>query len=193
MNTEKDILFDKGQSRIAAFLVLNPAIPPVQIERVPSDRWRVSACAYWRASLIKICVEDCAGPGRSGQQWSWPGYAVDRTPYGVLAHEFGHHVDYHSSRNRSAYWGEYSGKIRQATGENQLTSYCPDDAEWFAEHFRLFITNPDLLKKLRPVTFMYLSARFKHLPLIPWEEVLRKNGAPDRTIQAAANRVRSTE
>ncbi len=56
------------------------------VEEVPADEWRFNVCAYYRANTTTICVKKCAGIGYAGQQWSYPGYTVDRTPYGVNSH-----------------------------------------------------------------------------------------------------------
>jgi hypothetical protein len=114
--------------------------------------------------------------------WSFPGYSVDRTPYGVIQHELGHHADYVKSEKRGSYYGDFSINMRATVGEKPLTSYCPNDAEWFAEMFRLFVTNPDLLRLLRPDTHAAMREHFKPIFDGSWRE--RMTGAPERTIAA---------
>lgn len=159
-----------------------PGLMPVE-----RSEWRFDACAYYRPTYIKICVEKCAGIGTAGRQWSYPGYTVDRTPYGVIAHELGHHADYTLSEKRGAYFGDYSIAVRKASGEVPLTSYCPNDAEWFAEMFRLFVTNSDLLARLRPKTYRVLRERWDPVVYVPWTSVLKD--APARTILVATKKV----
>ena len=59
-----------------------------------------------------------------------------------------------------------------------LTSYCPNNAEWFAEMFRLSITNSQLLQQLRPRTY-----KLK----VQWLKVLGDD-VPERIVQALHNK-----
>jgi hypothetical protein len=185
--SDKAALFARGTRLLADFTRANnlelPAIRPGD-----ASRWNVNACAYYRPTYIAICIERCASIGTAGQAWSYPGWAVDRTPYGVLAHELGHHADVTRGNVRSAYSSEFSAQLRGAAGEDRLTNYCPNDAEWFAEMFRLFVTNPGLLQALRPRTYRELTAA-KFVPALPldWRALLAK--APPRTRQLAERRV----
>lgn len=188
MNKNKDALLNDGLSLVLAFCELNNIIPPA-INMVTSDKWPYSTCAYYRKNVIHICVPKCAHIGVAGRQWSYPGYVVDRTPYGVLQHELGHHVDVIKGTKPGAYWSEYSEKLRAETGEKKITNYCPNDAEWFAEIFRLFVTNPDLLKQMRPLTYgRLISDGFKPVYQDTWQN--RLSQAPERTINAATNRIK---
>lgn len=176
----KQSLLDRGVELMRLFCSPNGLLVPpvVTVER---RSWPFDACAYYRPIEIHICVDKCAAIGFAGMQWSFPGHSVDRTPYGVIAHELGHHVDMTRSTRRDRYRGDYSIGMRKRSGNEQpLTSYCPDDGEWFAEMFRLFVTNPDLLHKLRPRTHALLAADFKPVFEDGWRE--RLAGAPDRTI-----------
>lgn len=69
-----------------------------------------------------------------------------------------------------------------------ISGYCPNVQEWFAEMFRLFLTNPDLLRLLRPYVYRVLSADFRSVVKEPWDVVLAS--APSRTVEAARNRIR---
>ena len=149
----------------------------------------MGACAFYRRNTIYICVEKCAQPGTAGRSWSWPGYIVDRTPYGVLAHELGHSVDHALSQETGAYFGNFSRDIFRITGEEAITNYAPNVAEWWAEIFRLFVTNPALLKVLRPRTYeAALKLGLRPLPGDDWKQVLAD--APERTLKAAENKIR---
>ena len=90
---------------------------------------------------------------------------------------------------KRSYFGDYSVKLRAASGEPKLTSYCENDAEWFAEMFRLFVTNSDLLRLLRPKTWTLLRADFHPVITAPWAEVLQH--APTRTLRAAESKVKA--
>lgn len=184
--TDRYQLLSDGIRLMETFCAVNDLEIPevIQVER---KDWKFDACAYYRPTHIKICVPKCAGIADAGMQWSYPGYTVDRTPYGVIAHELGHHADRVRSILKGSYFGDYSRKLRAASGEARLTTYCPNDAEWFAEMFRLFVTNSDLLSRIRPKTYMLLAADFTAVKVAPWDHVL--SGAPERTLASARNKI----
>lgn len=185
----KEALFERGLKLAKLFCAKNGLTLP-EIRRVGYDDWRFdSTCAYYRPSYIAICVEKCASFGRAGRAWSWPGYVVDRTPYGVIQHELGHHVDWTFSKSKGAYFGDYSEELRAKAGEPALTGYCPNTAEWFAEIFRLFVTNSDLLRGVRPKAFAEISKKLNPAVTTPWRDVLED--APARTIISAEKKLRS--
>lgn len=186
--TKKIDLFTQGCELLSRFGKLNDFALPLIQEWPEKDRWPFPKnCAYYRPNRIVICVRRCAHIGTAGRAWSFPGYVVDRTPYGVLAHEFGHHVDYHLSTRKGAYFGDYSINLRKEVSEPKLTNYCPNDAEWFAEMFRLFLTNPELLRHLRPRTYAALRRKFYPPEKRSWGMVLVK--APIRTLNAARKKM----
>ena len=183
----KDQLLASGSALVKAFCEHNGLDnPPVRV--YGKEEWRFSStCAYYRPVGIHIAPSRCAHPGRAGRAWSWPGYVIDRTPHGVMAHELGHHVDYTLSSSKGSYGGDFSSKMRERSGETKLTNYCPNDWEWFAEMFRLFVTNPDLLRAVRPRTFREIADVLKPVEKRPWREVLAD--APARTVEMAARKV----
>ena len=162
-------------------------MPTPALHIVSKEYWQVNACAFWRNGRIFICLPRCASPGLAFSARSWPGYVIDRTPYGVVCHELGHHVDWHMSEKRGAYFGDFSKLLRAKSTEASITSYAPNDAEWFAEIFRLFVTNPRLLFMLRPEAFKALSAKFTPIEERSWKQVLRN--APERTRLQAEKKV----
>ncbi len=168
------------------FCVLNGIQAPSVIVE-PSAGWSFGVCAYYRNAVTHICIERCASIGRAGPAWSYPGYVADRTPYGVIQHELGHHMDRAHSTRRGAYFGDFSVAMREWCKEPPITSYCPNDAEWFAEMFRLFATNPDLLRGIRPRTYGTLRALWEPAEPRTWREVLRD--APARTVAMAERKV----
>ena len=175
----KPSMLGRGAALMTRFCEAN-ALPVPKINVVKREDWKFDPCAYYRPVYVAICVEKCAAIGYTGMQWSFPGHSVDRTPYGALAHELGHHADRTRSERTGLYYGDFSVAMRQRCAEAPLTSYCPNDAEWFAEMFRLFVTNPDLLAKLRPATHADLLTHFKPVFADSWRE--RLDGAPERTI-----------
>lgn len=186
----KDELYDAGVRLVAAFCKKNN-LPTPEVFATPVKYWVVGPCAYYRENAIHICIAKCAHIGVGGPAWSYPGYIVDRTPYGVLAHECGHHVDRERGQTKGKYWSEYGPGVCKDVAEEPLTGYCPNPAEWFAEMMRLFITNPDLLRAIRPKT----HARLILDGLKPVEERIFERvleGAPTRTLAMAHRRAIET-
>jgi hypothetical protein len=191
-------MFERGVELARRFCAAN-SIPMPTIERLnPSQRnYHLGTCAYYRPTTIHIMVEKCAHKGLGGRAWSWPGYAIDRTPYGVIQHELGHHVD-----NLRFIKPEdiFSKRIFEKSGEAPLTGYLGTDKktitfwmEWFAENFRLFVTNPNLSRSLRPRFYNALTgAGLTPLGDDDWEVVLRAHGAPARIVEQARKKVRAT-
>lgn len=182
--TKHQLKFD-GEVRIGNWCFINNVSQPRVEESGEPELF--GTCAYYRDGVIHIQTARCAAIGTAGRQWSYPGYVVDRTPYGVLCHELGHHVD----SAHGAAGGSFGKELQQATKESAITGYAPNHNEWFAEMFRLFVTNPELLFLLRPLTYAAMIARWPRRSVEkPWEEVLV--GAP-RQIQAARNKIREAE
>lgn len=188
--SERDALYHLGLQLLKRFFDLNrpsypdqPIVIPIGADSLNNIHRRayltVGACAWYRNNQIWIKVDKCANIGRAGRCWSYPGYTVDRTPYGVLAHEVGH-------------WAEdqiqgIATRTRQATREEPISGYCPNDSEWWAEMFRLFLTNPDLLRKIRPATYVRIARHFLKALDEDYETVL--SSAPVRTLQAARKKI----
>lgn len=188
MNSKPQQL-DAGIKLVVRFCVLN-SLPVPSIEVCHVSGWRFDACAYYRKNHVTICPARCAQIGTAGACWSFPGYIIDRTPYGVMAHEIGHHADFSAASSASMqgkYWSNFSKCIRRLSREEKLTGYCANDCEWFAEMFRLFITNPDLLRCIRPKTFELLALFYSPVETRTWREVLAE--APPRTLARAAKLV----
>ncbi|MES2415147.1 MAG: hypothetical protein V4614_15175 [Pseudomonadota bacterium] len=176
----KASMLQRGKVLMERFCAAN-SMPIPSVTEAPPENWEFGVCAYYRQNVTTISVKHCANIGFAGMSWSFPGHSVDRTPYGVIAHELGHHSDMLKSTKVGRYYGNFSIEMRERTGhEMPLTSYCPNDAEWFAEMFRLFVTNPDLLRNLRPRTHADMLQHFKPVFVDTWRE--RLAGAPERTI-----------
>ena len=166
MCQSKDAMLKAGIDLMLRWCEANSVTPPiVTVTDAPID---FGTCAYYRDGEISISPRQCASIGHAGRAWSYPGHYVDRTPYGVVQHELGHHVDgAHGSRG-----GRYGTRWRTATKDKPLTGYCPDDNEWFAEMFRLFVTNPMLLSVVRPSTYQLLKSKWVSVEQRPWDVVL---------------------
>jgi hypothetical protein len=186
MSHDKVEMLRNGVHLMEMFCAVNTIGIPKVIEADP-ERWPFGTCAYYRNNVTTICVRRCASIGTAGMQWSYPGNTVDRTPYGVIQHELGHHVDMTKSSRTDRYRGDFSLSMRAESGEKPITTYCPDDGEWFAEMFRLFVTNPDLLRILRPRTHAAMLVHFTPVFGDTWRA--RMTGAPERTIKATERKV----
>lgn len=182
---DRDSLFSLGEARCEDFCRENGvAINPATI--VPRNDWYVGSCAYWRPDEgTRICLEHCGYPCGEvvSRNWTWPGSVTDREPFGVMCHELGHYFDFMNSEKKGRYWGDFSEKIMKRSGEPKLTSYAPNHAEWFAEMFRLFVANPDLLRFVRPKTYKILSEIFRPLEVGSWRGVLGTN-VPERVVSS---------
>ena len=97
------------------------------------------------------------------RRWRWPGYKVDRTAMGVVAHELGHHVEEllrqdklpHCHMNNLSAGAEWRRLISEE-GKKRVTSYEPVPSEAFAETMRLFILNPRLLMFGVPARYEFI-------------------------------------
>lgn len=162
-----------------------------EVRRVPRECWLFGACAYYRPEDgIVIQLESCAQLATETwvRNWNWPGSVTDREPMGVMAHELGHHCDFLTGYKKHSYSSDYSASVREASREKPISSYCPNDAEWFAEMFRLFVTNHALLKLLRPKTHSLLCKNFEPVTHDDWSYPLGPN-VPQRILENLARKV----
>lgn len=197
----KEELFHAGVVLTKSFCTQNSLSSPTIKRLTAEDRaYHLGTCAFYRPYTISIMVEKCAARGLGGASWSCPGYAVDRTPYGVLQHELGHHVDTLKTgevTTQNLMEKLFSKQIYDQSKEEPLTKYLGTDKraatffmEWFAENFRLYVTNPDLSLKLRPKFYVAMFCAGLY-PVVEggWEEVLKRNDAPARNIEQARKNV----
>lgn len=198
-NWEK--LLRLGQEWMIHFCEVNNVQPPT-IKVVAREAWHFShVCAYYRPETelrrewgptgINICLELCGRPcgELTSRNWSWPGNTTDREPFGVIAHELGHHFDWYASspEGRQVYSGDYGVSVMKESGEKPISGYCPDPAEWFAEMFRVFVTNPGLLRCLRPRTYSILSKKWDWIGTDSWRKALGTN-VPHRVVTSLVNK-----
>lgn len=186
----KNAILDGGVQLMREFCIKNDVLIPEIVQHERSE-WRFKVCAYYRRNIINICLDKCSFIGKAGMSWSHPGYTADMTPFGVVIHELGHHVDMLRSTVKDRYRGDFSQKMRKHVKEDPITSYCPDDGEWFAEMFRVFVSNPDLIKAIRPKTYLAMTEYFEPVINLSWQEVLQC--APQRTIKACQSKVMKAE
>jgi hypothetical protein len=185
ITNERMDLFERGKAHIFRWCTLNDVEGPAVIRSKEPSAF--GTCAFYRDGYIHIDIGACAGIGRAGRAWSYPGYTVDRTPYDVLAHELGHHMD----QAHGAAGGLRSHEWRKLTQEPSISGYDPNDNEWFAEMFRLFVTNPSLLLMLRPKMFDKFHQEWPwHVDPKNWQEILSES---PRHINAASNKIKEAE
>jgi hypothetical protein len=180
-------LFKWGVQRADAFCLAN-GIRRMETKLYIKEEWLFShVCAYWRDWTCHICLPHCGRPARGENDrraWSWPGATTDRTPYGVVCHELGHHCDVLASTERGPYYGEYSQSVFTRAKEKAISGYEPNNpAEWFAEMFRLFVTNHALLLRIRPRTWEILMERWTPVSDHDWRVALGPD-CPARIIKA---------
>jgi hypothetical protein len=138
----------------------------------------VGSCGFFNAGSgfdpkphVAINPEKCANVGK----FSFPGAVCDRTPYGVIQHELGHYMAHLDFRLKN---------LRRETTDKPITSYCPNNEEWFAEMHRLFVTNSELLRTIRPDTYFYMTrVNLKPVRFGLWEEELIKFNVSEERIK----------
>lgn len=187
---KREELVERGIELARRFCIQNAVpVPTIQVLESDSDRRRArmpsGSCGLYTRGQIYVDVRACAWIGTGGPAWSYPGYVIDRTPFGVIQHELGHYVDDVVSERMTGIL--YSNEVRRGSREERLTNYAPNDQEWFAEMFRLFVTNPALLKKLRPRTWALLDQRWRPVERRSWSLVLKN--APARTQEQVLRKV----
>lgn len=203
---KKEAFFEKGLELLKKFCFENKIEPPpvTKTSKDNEDRllqryYYVGSCAFYRPVHIYIAVDRCANLGYGGMAWSWPSYCVDRTPYGVLQHELGHHIDFiKSSTEQIKKEDLFSYRLYQFSKEKPMTGYLGTDKEdrtffmeWFAENFRLFVTNPDLCNRLRPRFFKgMLEEKLNPVVDTDWGDTLRSFEATERIISQAGKKIR---
>lgn len=187
---KKQQLLGEGIALMRRWCNLNKIEQPA-VHTEDGDPTAFGVCAYYRDGHIYIKVAACASPspaqiGAGGRAWSYPGHTIDRTPYGVVCHELAHHID----KAHGAAGGLYGRAWRQSTGEKPITGYCPNDNEWFAEMFRVFVTNPTLLGSVRPRTYALMAAQWQSAETRHWQVVL---AGADRQIAVLRKQIALVE
>lgn len=124
-------------------------------------------------------------PTTRGRVWSYPGSKTDRTAAGILCHEIGHHVVYKLAvLGRLISWKNWSPLWRD--NKQAVTGYEPTPEEGFAETFRLYLLNPELLRQARPQRFDFVqSLGLRPITETPWKRVLKN--APEFIVTNLEN------
>lgn len=161
----KEELLYKGIDLIERFSEING----IKVPKIFINSSTVRAYGlFYPNNVIHINMKLCRPPVKvPGYDWTFPGYIQDLTPYGILAHEFGHYIsDILGKRFRKNF-------INIKKIEENVTA--TDDRgldEKMAEAARLFITNPDLLKRGRPHRYEIFSSYYQPVVRNRWKTVL---------------------
>lgn len=187
----KQSLCAYGKLWIERFCTAN-LLPVPPIEAVSVEEWVFDhVCAYYRPEFgIRICLRYCGTPAGEAmsRNWTWPCSTTDREPFGVLCHELGHHADWTVSHKKGKYWGDFGLSVQDNSGEPPLTSYAGENpAEYFAEAFRLFVSNHGLLRLVRPRTYAIIAERFKPIGTDDWTVNLGAD-VPERIVRSLLNK-----
>jgi hypothetical protein len=183
-------LMERGRRRMVLFCRINRIIVP-SLQPVPEAEWLFSACAYYRPQYIRICLPLCGRvcSEHETRNWTYPGSTTDREPYGVVLHELGHHADWTAGTKKGSYFSDYGEDVCARSREEPISGYHPNEAEWFAEMFRVFVSNPDLLRLIRPRTYRILTERWKTVTENDWRTELGPD-CPRRVVAALEKKVR---
>lgn len=162
----KEGLYKEGISLVKEFLELNSIALP-SFKRTNEKKFS----GYYFNKIVFINVPKTALPTLKPkhQRWSYPGYKIDKTAVGVVAHETGHYIDELGGlKSRSNKWAELSliKPISGYDGSSQI--------EAFAETMRLFILNPNLLKLGNPARYDFIIENLflKPSKTLPWKSIL---------------------
>ncbi len=179
---DKIDMLAEGKDLAARLIATNDMLPVnYRLERLAPG----IGCGYYdpRGRCIVIDPARCAARGTGGWSWSWPGYKVDRTPFGVVLHELGHHWHLTCCEDSLGVVRAFRAACRD---EEPVTSYAPNTGEDIAESFRLFAANPTLLKAIRPLRHAFLARLMTPVEDRGWEEILDDS---ERHVLAAERQV----
>jgi hypothetical protein len=139
----------------------NIPIPEYKIEKLDSTGLYLPKTRNRNAQIL-VDLSETANPVENPghMRWSHPAWKTDRTAFGVVLHETGHHIEcvlpYHLYTTN---WNE----VRRG---KKISGYEPNYSEAFAETIRLFIGNPDLLRRSIPARYNYLCHVLKLRPVV---------------------------
>lgn len=175
-NTFRRVLFNSGINLINEFSLLND-IPKVTVKVQEDSGEGLKGYYYDNSSTLYILLENCS---RINPMYSFPGFTSNATAQGVVVHEYGHYL----TSGKFKPFKESLKSVKKRINEPCITSYCSNTKEWFAEQLKLFITNPELLKLIRPNTYKEFCKYWKPLDKGTYMEVLSEfvDEIPDRIL-----------
>jgi hypothetical protein len=173
----KQDLLKNGIDLITEFCKINN----INIPTIKTSKTKYSGYYTYGSNTLHINLDNCRIPQINPiRSWSFPGYFVDRTPIGVITHEFGHYLH------------EILGFPKMGKLGLQITNYEPNYEERFAETIKLFLTNPDLLKEYNIKRYIFLTQKLKLVPvkITDWKTTLYDYVTPsEKYINACNNRI----
>ncbi len=180
IDSTREVLLRQGWEEVQHFCSKNNLSTPSLRLNDPYIP-KLHCCAYYRPSYVAIDIARCSRPTQDNwRSWSFPGYKADRTPAGVVCHELGHHLWYVLKlRNSLKEWKEAIKETRAVSG------YEPNIEESFAETTRLFVLNPDFLRKGWAYRYWFLRERLQPVHQEDWFTVLQN--APSKVLKATKN------
>ena len=195
--TTQELLFCAGKEIVNLWLDHNDIPRPIILRydehrlasplvwyQKPGDRLEWDKKGLYFCGHCFVNVEQTCTPSAIGD---WPGYLIDDTAMGVLAHEMGHYV-WHWLQLRIGSWRECLG------GKRRTGKFESDPEEAWAETIRLFILNPALVKAGLPKRWAFITGpdvRLRPLPQLmkrSWRAVLgnkRRSEEVERWLQSA--------
>lgn len=172
-------LFGLGASLSESFCRNNNIpVPEYRLQRLDSTGLYLPQTRTRKAQVL-VDLEKTANPVENPghMRWSHPGWKTDRTAFGVVLHETGHHVDRvimeHVTKTkpiRQDVHGAYASdrdEWFEAHSGKRVSGYEPNASEAFAETMRLFIGNPDLLRRAIPSRYNYLCQVLRLQAVVP--------------------------
>lgn len=174
-NETKEHLLAKGIELVQEFAMLNK-IPHPNIFIYHDINDGFYGYIHY-GNVIRINMKLCRAAVKTpGYDWTFPGSVNDLTPYGILAHEFGHYISDYISENVDTEFRKNFSRLKKH--ENNVTYMDDKDVdERMAEAARLFLTNPDLLKRARPKRYGFFAEHYTPVVKKRWKTVL-KNAHP---------------
>jgi len=167
MNTKhkKLSLFELGAKLSQDFCRNNNIpVPEYKIQSLDSTGLYLSQTRNRNAQIL-VNLDATANPVENPghMRWSHPAWKTDRTPFGVVLHETGHHLEL--IMRQKGFWKAYDWTTISLRGK-KVSGYEPNDSEAFAETMRLFIGNPDLLRLAIPNRYNYMCQVLKLQPIV---------------------------
>ncbi|MCK4787509.1 MAG: hypothetical protein KAV87_27370, partial [Desulfobacteraceae bacterium] len=181
----KKQVYDEGLLCVKGFLHDNGLTLPIFSLELPiqfcTNKHQMTGLYLPTKRTVYVNLKKTASIGYGGPAWSFPSYKIDKTPFGVVCHEVGHHVDLLlNCPSRSKKWLELH-ELEKVSGYELIPS------ESFAESMRLFITNPDLLRAGCPGRYKHITDGLGLRPIAMgnWIDVLEAKRCPSRQIEQA--------
>lgn len=176
-------LAEIGIKYVKEFCDLNKISYPKFV--IDKNTFQEDCCGGYGNKTIYVYIKACSNEfDIPGYGWSHRHYFVDREPCGVIAHEFGHYIH-----------DIMTNKELVLPSENVLiTNYeIVNHHERFAETFKLFLLNPNLLKEFAPQRYKVLIEKLKLKPIFTetWMELMEKNNMHPKHIKAAQNKLKN--